>query len=721
LSFCLPLFAETYNNITPTVDAGTLKNQNSAITPTANTAPAKTITVDAAGDTTLPVIISGDTIIFDNRTNEIFGRGHVTVRHAENVIFADFIYINPDNGDVSGEGNVLAVFNNSRVYTDKIYYNTKTQDAYCKNADVISPPWIIRCERMVRQADKTQLLKPVFTTCDDVKPHYRMEAGEINLYGTKKIEAWNIAVYIGMIPVFYFPYFSQSLEQNKDPFQIKPGWTDPTGWSLSLAYSFFLRFFEQMTLDGSVGFNYYEKVGPSVNANLLYALFPGSTGTIAGSFLQDKNTRERRWWLNFVHSQAITDKMRAGLTAKSSSDSRLESDFLGQGQVDMFRHEFSGSFTGTFFNTHTIGLDVNDTEQLDNTKNAYYTYTRLLPSLSYSMPSTQLFPFFYYNHSINLSRSYQCVTCTSASKVEYSDVGSFAPGIQINTPKIGFATLSTSAGFKSSWTKRETKTDEGWGELLNFVNTSETLQLDIIPGGHMQGQLSHSYAKQMNKITGLLHDGISSNLLTGSLSGGLDTFSFTAGMTYDMLANRSELFRPEDLYRFSLLNLNGSFRQDVYDMTASSAVSVYTGQVKSTNLNLSLIDNSPKKLWSVSAIAGFINNRLDAAGHSLTPTVIPQDDSLTFSTLFAFAFTPDFQVSVYRGYDLTQKILLSQSYALTWFVHCWQADFSYTKRQDGKEEYFFTVSIAAIPEFRVSKPSSAMPDQFNNLQSLIQP
>ena len=65
------------------------------------------MTADAAGNTTLPVVISGDSLIYDNASQEIFGRGHIILKHADTVIFADLIYVNPDTGDVSAEGNVL--------------------------------------------------------------------------------------------------------------------------------------------------------------------------------------------------------------------------------------------------------------------------------------------------------------------------------------------------------------------------------------------------------------------------------------------------------------------------------------------------------------------------------------------------------------------------------------------------------------------------------------
>ena len=97
------------------------------------------------------------------------------------------------------------------------------------------------------------------------------------------------------------------------------------------------------------------------------------------------------------------------------------------------------------------------------------------------------------------------------------------------------------------------------------------------------------------------------------------------------------------------------------------------------------------------------------------------DDNITYSTAFSFSFTPDLKVSVFRQYDLVQKSLIQQTYALTWYIHCWQVDFSWSKMSDNVEQLFFTISLAAVPEFRFSKPSTAMPDYMNTMMgSLMQ-
>ena len=149
-----------------------------------------------------------------------------------------------------------------------------------------------------------------------------------------------------------------------------------------------------------------------------------------------------------------------------------------------------------------------------------------------------------------------------------------------------------------------------------------------------------------------------------------------------------------------------------------NVISLMSQQIKSSSIDFSIMDTGPKALWTVTASTSFINNLIDTLGHPVD--INRPDDSITYTTSFSFGFTPDLRVSVYRQYDLVQKTLIEQTYALTWYIHCWQVDFSWSKRQDNVEQLFFTVSLAAIPEFRFSKPSTAMPDYLNTMGGFTQ-
>jgi hypothetical protein len=669
------------------------------------------VTAESAGNTTLPVVITGDSLIYDNATQEIFGRGHIILKHADTVIFSDLIYVNPDTGDVSAEGNVLVTQTGSKIYTDKFYYNTKTQNAYTQNADILSPPWFVKGKKLVKEGDKTELQTPVFTTCDDEKPHYRMEAALITLYGRERIEAWHVVLYLGTIPVFYFPYFTQNLEGNKDPFNFKFGHNDTDGWFAGISYYFYLKFLQESNINGTVGFDFYEKRGPAYNTDLQYTLNPRSTGDMSGSYMNDRESGLKRWWVLFDHNQTLSDTMRAGLRMKSASDSDLAKD-LFTSNVDMFQNEYYGSFSGTFFGTQSIAVDTSDIEQLNTITSKYQTSSRTLPNVTYSMTSMQLLPHVYYSHSASFNRTY-----ITGGSPDYNYRATLAPALTLNTPKLYIATLSENAAFNSIWTKNSER-ESGGGRFLNTMNSNETLQLDVAPGGLMTASLTHTYAKQLNKFESMPHSGTTANQLGTNLSGSWGVINYGANLTYDMLRGRDTLYEGKDLDRLSLINTTAGISRDAYYLSNVNSISLMSRQVRSTSLDFSITDTGPKKLWMVTVSTSFINNLIDAVGH---PVVGPRiDDSITYTTSFSFGFTPDLHASVYRQYDLVQKTLIEQTYALTWFIHCWQVDFSWSKRQDNVEQLFFTVSLAAIPEFRFSKPSTAMPDYLNTMGSFMQ-
>ncbi|HRU39003.1 MAG TPA: hypothetical protein P5511_03930 [Candidatus Goldiibacteriota bacterium] len=456
-----------------------------------------TITVEAAGNTSLPVIITGETLIYDNSTNEIYGRGGVVARHDDAIFMAENIYINPDTGDLSAEGNVMAAFKNARVYSAKLYYNTKTQEAYCEDSDVISPPWIIKGKKFRKSGERIDLETPVFTTCDFVHPHYRMEAASITIYGSKKIEAWHIAVYLGMMPVMYFPYFAQSLENEKDPFDFKFGHNDVSGLYASIYYSFFIDVLETVRTHGQLGFSWYEKKGPSYSLSVDYTSPVNSSGSFAGSYIEEKDTMKKRWSVNFNHNQEITENVRAGARIKKASDSRLDADLFDGTGVDMFTHEYGASFSATLAGKHSISADIVNVDTLDPAANSYYPSLRQLPVFRYSMISSQIIPYLYYGHNFMFNRSYTYVKDNPADS-HYTDTGSYSPILNLSLPRLAFFALSGSAGLNMDWSKNREE-DEGWGEFLNRMNTSANLQADILPGGTLKSSVNYRYVKKLNK------------------------------------------------------------------------------------------------------------------------------------------------------------------------------------------------------------------------------
>lgn len=626
------------------------------------------------------------------------------------IIFSNYVYINYKNGDVSAEGNVIAVYDNSRIYSDKFYYNIKTQAAYTKASHIIIPPWIFISEKLKKEKERIDLENAVFTTCNKVYPHYRMEAAMIFIHGKERIEAWHTRVYIGNVPIFYFPYYTQSFESQKDPFEFRFGHNDNIGFYFYSKYNFYLKPFEILALSGYIGFDYVEKIGPVYTINFAYGFNPKSTGSFAWRYAEDKKTNQRRWSFILGHNHNFNSLTRLGARVNAQSDSLLSKDFLALDKADMMKQEYYLSFTTSFLSSHSIGIDLTDIEQLNTITSRYETVSRTFPKISYNVMSLNIIPHLYYSHRLDFIRTYLPL-CQ-----DYSYSGTFSPNLSANTPKfMNFMTFSGNLSMSSSWKKNSEK-EQGWGDNTSSVNTRENLNLNIIPQGILDSNISHSFSKQISKTEGLPKEGITSNFISSSLSGRYGIFNYSATTTYDILKTRDELYNNSDLDRFSFLNLNGNVRYALYYFSINSMVSIVSQQIKNISMNFYMNDISSNQLWRVSAKANFVNNLIDERGYPVTGNRL--SDSITFETAMSFRILDIFDVSIYRMYNIANKRLDAQSVALTWYIHCWRADFTWSTRQDNVSQFGFVISISAVPRFRFSKPSTAVPDYMNMIGNM---
>lgn len=657
------------------------------------------VPVDSVANTALPVYITADTLSYIDGTGEIKAKENVILRHDDAVIFADDIYINTKTGDVYARGNVLALQNDSKIYTDSLEYNTNSKTAKCVNADIMSAPWRGACSLVESFEKKHSLKDPVITTCGMETPHYRIAASAINFYVNDRVEVFNAVIYIGAIPVLYWPYYTQPINADRPPFDIKPGHNDIDGWYVYLTYNHYFDRDNRLSL----GYDFMEKRGSRVRVDYNYAAGTAARGYLKGFYQYDRikdaaNEPPHRWEISANHNQQFDTNNRAGLSIYSFSDVGLGQDLVSE-MKDVFRQKYDAYYNSNI-NGHAISLSVSDTEEINTSTAKYETKERTLPNLTYSLPSQNLFSKFYYNHGFAFSRNYSA----ALSDKGYGQTGSFTPRLSLGGLTFMGASLSANAGLSTTYSDYEADSENA--RFINNINTSETLNIDIIPGGILRGSASHSFARKLNYLE-QGSDGITSNLINVSLSAGL--FGINAGMStsYNMLIKQSELPDGADLGRFAPVSINGSFGSGSYYFSASSSYNILANRVKSTSLSFRLDDPMPSKLWSVAASTNYVNNTIDGSGRLLEA---PGRDSVTFATTIKVPVGRDFDFYFSREYDLMEKNVTTQAYTVAWRVHCWSVDFSWSKRNGGIETINFSVFIRDIPGARFDKPVTAIPD-----------
>jgi len=663
-------------------------------------------TADLNANTATPVFVMADDLSYDNQTSEIFGYGHGTIKHDNVYIFADKIYANVTTGDVNAEGNVLVMENDQRIYTDRIYYNFKTITAYSKDVTILQPPWIVKGKKMMTEGKKTEIESPVFTTCDKEEPHYRMESSIIYIYQDDKIEGWNTIFYLGRIPVIYFPYFYIPLKNhnNKMPFEIQVGHNDVQGYYVNGLYNYF---FDQRN-QGTVEVDWMEKLGWAYRDTSNYGFSKDSTGSIYAYYTRTKtqlNGQDEHWEADFNHTQQFNDTTKLNLKASHVSDSLLSDETLG-GEVDNYSQNSYADFTTSFWGNQSLDINASDTETLVTTdqygnplpKTQYYykPSARTLPYLNYQMMSKEILPRLYLTNSLNFTRS-----LISGDLGSYDDNATMNPNLTISLPRLLIMSLSGGGGFRANWSNSDEKKDIK-GEFLNTYTENSNLVVDLAPRGMVQVALAQNFARQINKNINMIHEGITTDSLNFSATGNFGALTLRSNTTYDMLSDWTQVRNYKD--RFSLLNTTASMYFNEYSFYANSGYSIFAAMIKNIDLSFAMGDRD-KSLWSMNMATTYVNNLIDSRGY-------PQQnikDTLYFTTGFNFAFTEEFTVGVQRRYDLINKQLLDHSYSLIWHLHCWDASFSWSKRQDNVEEVNFSVNISALPQYKLTKPATIAP------------
>jgi hypothetical protein len=165
-----------------------------------------------------------------------------------------------------------------------------------------------------------------FTSCDAVPPHYHFHATTVTLVPRSAISAWNVLMYLGDVPVFYFPYFYHDL--SPDHFlrwKLQPGDDNrngafvrstlvtsyPGGWSTK-AFA-----------------DYYGKQGPAGGGELNYRdPHDKENGGGLYAYNVDQNNGDDRWTIIGADYQALPSSTSFQSRLQLQSDPDFNNDYV---------------------------------------------------------------------------------------------------------------------------------------------------------------------------------------------------------------------------------------------------------------------------------------------------------------------------------------------------------------------------------------------------------
>jgi LPS-assembly protein len=219
-------------------------------------------------------------------------RDNVAIHCGDTDIYADLARYDSQRHEVSAEGHV-------RIYReDKLYlaehgtYNLDTKEIHAETLRSSSDPYFLSGKNLVNFSDGHSVVENGdFTTNDSNDPDFHFHAHKVRIYENDRVVFQNVTFYIGKVPVFWWPYLYQSLN-DAFSFSLSPAYL--SSWGPSLLGSVTFPITEK--IKGTVRLDYRVRRGAAIGfeSEMNYGKSNSSYIRLKTYFIDDQNPELNR-------------------------------------------------------------------------------------------------------------------------------------------------------------------------------------------------------------------------------------------------------------------------------------------------------------------------------------------------------------------------------------------------------------------------------------------
>jgi LPS-assembly protein len=273
-------------------------------------------------------------------------RDNVTIHIGNTDIYADYAQYNSTTHDVELRGHVRIYRDMSLYIADSGIYNTETKKIRAIKGRTESEPYFLAGNDVTSiEGDNAYLIRGgYFTTHDSTKPDFHLRARKIRVYEHDRVIFLNVTAYIGKVPVFWWPYLYQSLD-NAFSFSISPAYYSTWGPSLLTQVTFPIT----DDIQARLRLDYFGRRGFAFGfePTIEYGKDQGSVARIKTFYIDDQNPEinqtniprtgvpESRYRLSLEDQTNFTDSIYGIANITKMSDQFVMQDFFqGEFRVD---------------------------------------------------------------------------------------------------------------------------------------------------------------------------------------------------------------------------------------------------------------------------------------------------------------------------------------------------------------------------------------------------
>jgi LPS-assembly protein len=195
------------------------------------------------------------------RTGTATYQNGVLLKYGPVVLTAQTARVDRATGEALAEGNVILQREGGQLWRgEQLQYNFKTRVIRGETFRAGHPPYFALGSNMITSPTNQTytITNSYFTTDDHPRPGYRIYAKQVTVVPGQSIEARHAVLYLGSVPVMYFPYYSKTLDRHPNHFDFLVGYRSTWGAYLLTTYNWQLK---DTPLDGALHFDMRSRRG----------------------------------------------------------------------------------------------------------------------------------------------------------------------------------------------------------------------------------------------------------------------------------------------------------------------------------------------------------------------------------------------------------------------------------------------------------------------------
>lgn len=676
------------------------------------------------------VSIQGRELLYRQEDETLLAEGEVVLESAGAVVHADRLWYDLKQGTLRAEGDVVVSEGGNTLWARRAELQQLSRTGLAEELAFHQAPWSAACGAAEMLPEGVLVLRGCeCTSCPQEDPYWRLSARELKIQPGERLWARGVWLHAGRVPVFYLPYYSQSLKDPRPPIEIKPGYSRPLGAYVRTKYNYYLGEGQY----GSLRYDWMDKKGSGFGAGHRWEL-GGGEGEAAGYYTADKNAPERRdWSANLRHRQPLGRGLSLMGNLDLLSDSRFNEDF-DLSQVDVFQQRSflalqgaHDAFAWTLQASETRVLQAVPDGQGGVARREMVAIERALPALNLSRHSRPLTEdgTLYWGLEARAERRLQvprvlvpelAVLLYDPEAAQMVDQASVAPHLSHTLRLRRGLALASRVSWEQGWRHVE---GLGLGGSNLSVGGSH-LNLQARPWDALTLDLGHRLQRQFHPQEGLRWAGELLNQAEARVQTGLgESLSLLATGSYDLRPWRTD----DDLKRLSLLRLQATHAVDA-DRSANLAAGWHapTGVFKSVDAWLNA--NEARQRWQLNLGLNWVNNRIVSVLPALDPDAPLEmayesprrtPDQLLASLRLSLALGPKWRLSLYERLDLQNRRSDEQALALYRDFDCIDAEIYARQTLLGGWQFGFALSLRSVPKVRVNS-NQVTADLFEQVQ-----